>query len=164
MSSDRRRGALVAARVIAGLIFFAEGYLKITGKFVHGGFARSAAGMAKNGFPFWRPFLQSVVLPHPAPFGWAVGLGELALGLSLLFGFLVRISCTLGIVLMLLIGFGASYPEAGSSWARYASDWLTQGAYIALFLLLAVYDAGKVAGLDARLWRRRPRGGLRGLE
>ena len=37
-----------------------------------------------------RAFIQAVVIPHPAFFGHLVAYGELAIGLSLIFGFLVR--------------------------------------------------------------------------
>jgi len=143
------------ARILTGLIFFCEGYGKVTGTFVHGGFAKSAARMAAEGFPFWRPVLQRVVLVHPAPFAWAIALGELAIALSLLTGLLVRWSCAGGILMMLVIGFGSSWPGADAHWYQYVTAWLAQAACALLFLIFASADAGRLWGLDAR--RRRPR-------
>jgi uncharacterized membrane protein YphA (DoxX/SURF4 family) len=143
------------ARIVTGVIFFCEGYGKVTGTFVREGFAKSAAGMAKNGYPFWRPLLERVVLTHPAPFAWAIALGELAIALSLLSGFLVRWSCAGGILMMLAVGFGSSWPGADAHWNQFVTGWLVEGAYAILFLIFASADAGRLWGLDAR--RRRPR-------
>ena len=138
------------ARVVAGAIFFCEGYGKVAGAFVRGGFAKSASEMAAKGYPFWRPFLERVVVPHPTPFAWSIALGEIAIGLSLLLGFLVRWSSGAGIAMMLAIGFGNSWPGAGAHWNQYVAAWLTQAAYAVLFLIFATADAGKLWGLDSR--------------
>ncbi len=138
------------ARIVAGAILFCEGYGKVAGSFVRGGFAKSAAEMAAKGYPFWRPFLERVVVVHPAPFAWAIALGELAISLSLLFGILVRWSCAAGVAMMLAIGFGSSWPGSGAHWYQFATAWLTQAAYALLFLVFASADAGKLWGLDAR--------------
>lgn len=95
------------------------------------------------------------MLAHPAPFGWAIALGELAIALSLLSGFLVRWSCAGGILMMLAIGLGNSWPGADAHWNQYVTAWLLQAGYAMLFLIFASADAGRLWGLDAR--RRRPR-------
>ena len=143
------------ARIVAGAILFCEGYGKVTGSFVRGGFAKSAGEMAAKGYPFWRPFLERVVVVHPTPFAWAIALGELAIALSLLSGFLVRWSCVGGVAMMLAIGFGDSWPGSDAHWNQYVTTWLTQAAYALLFLIFASADAGKLWGLDSR--RRRSR-------
>jgi thiosulfate dehydrogenase [quinone] large subunit len=147
--------SIAFARIVTGVMFLCEGYGKITGSFLHGGFAKNAAQMAKEGFPFWRPILEKLVLPHPSPFGWAIALGELAIGLSLVFGFLVRWACACGILMMLVIGLGGSWPAAGAHGNQYVTAWLTQAAYAMLFLIFASADAGKLWGLDARRRGRR---------
>src|SRR6202023_210973 len=76
-AGQARLAALV--RIATGVLFIAEGYGKITGPFVQGGFSRSVSGMASESWPFWRSFLESGVKPHAAVFGWFVALGELAL-------------------------------------------------------------------------------------
>jgi uncharacterized membrane protein YphA (DoxX/SURF4 family) len=143
------------ARIVTGILFFCEGWGKFAGTFLSGGFAKSAARMAKEGYPFWRPFLERVVMVHPTPFAWAIAAGEVAIGLSLLTGFLVRWACAGGIAMMLAIGFGDSWASPGSPWSRYVTEWLEQVAFMLLFLIFATSDAGRLWGLDAR--RRRSR-------
>ena len=142
--------SIAFARFVTGVVFFCEGYGKLAGTFVRGGFAKSAGEMATNGYPFWRPVLQRLVVAHPAPFAWAIALGEIAIALSLVSGFLVRWSSAAGIAMMLVVGFGASWPGDGAAWNRYVTGWLTQAAYILLFLIFAATDAGRLWGLDAR--------------
>jgi uncharacterized membrane protein YphA (DoxX/SURF4 family) len=142
--------AIAVARIVAGVVFFSSGFAKVTGTFVTEGFARSAGSMAKTGFPIWRPFLERIVVVHPAPFARAVALGELALGVSLILGFGVRWSSVAGIALMVVIGLGGAWPAPGAAWHRYVTSWLATGAYAMLFLIFAVSNAGEHWGLDGR--------------
>jgi len=144
-------------RILTGLLFVAEGLSKVTGEFVRGGFAKHAAGIAAGSFPFWRHFLEATVVPRAGAFAWVIALGELAVGLGLLAGFLTRIAAGGGALLMLSIALGEAKPDAGAAW----DDWITSGltpklAFLLLLLLFAV-DAGKVWGLDGRR-RKAPRG------
>jgi len=137
-------------RILTGLLFVAEGLSKVAGDFVTGGFAKHAATIAAGSFPSWRHFLEATVVPHAGLFAWAIALGELAVGLGLLAGFLTRIAAAGGALLMLSIALGEAKPDAGASW----DDWITSGltpklAFLLLLLLFAV-DAGKVWGLDGR--------------
>jgi uncharacterized membrane protein YphA (DoxX/SURF4 family) len=149
-----RLAALV--RIGAGLLFVAEGYGKITGPFVRGGFARSATGMAPESWPFWRSFLRSVVVPHASLFGWMVALGELALGIALLVGFLTRVAAAGGLLLLFTILLGQTYVP-GSSWVTWVTAGLT--TKFAILLLLLILAVGHAAwGLDGRPKKlRRPR-------
>ena len=155
MSSANR--SIVASRLVTGAIFFCAGFGKVTGTFVKSDFARAASDMARDGYPFWRPFLARVVVPHPTPFAWAVAAGELAIGLSLLSGLLVRWASIAGVLLMISIGLGACWPPAGSPWHLYVAMWLTQAACAMLFLIFASSDAGRTFGLDARRGRGKTR-------
>ena len=150
-----RTAAIV--RILTGLLFTAEGLSKVTGDFVRGGFAKHAGPIASGSFPFWRNFLERAVLPHAEAFGWVVALGELAVGIGLLAGFLTRVASAGGALLMLAIVLGEAQPEADAAW----DDWITSGltpklAFLLLVLLCAV-DPGKIWGLDGRRARRRSR-------
>jgi uncharacterized membrane protein YphA (DoxX/SURF4 family) len=160
MQASPASRSIALARIVAGAIFACSGFAKVTGAFVRGGFAKSAAEMAGQGYPFWRPFLQRVVVPHPEPFAWAVALGELALGLSLLSGLLVRWASAAGIVLMASIGFGGAWPGPHAEWHQYVTAWLAPAGYACLFLIFAAADAGRLWGLDGRR-RNARRGPLR---
>lgn len=151
-----RTAAIV--RILTGLLFTAEGLSKLTGEFVRGGFAKSAARIAAGSFPFWKRFLETTVVPHAGAFGWIVALGELAVGIGLLAGFLTRLASAGGALLMLSIALGESRAGAGAAW----DDWITSGltpklAFLLLVLLCAV-NPGKVWGIDGRRGRLAPRG------
>ncbi len=135
------------------MLFIASGFGKATGPFVRGGFAKSAEQLARDGWPFWGSFLKSVVLPHAEIFGWIVAVGELAVGIGLLLGFLTRIAAVCGALLLVSILLGQSYVP-GSTW----DHWITAGltTKFALLLLLLIAAVGYAAwGLDGIL--RRPK-------
>lgn len=145
-------------RILTGLLLTAEGLSKVTGDFVNGGFAKQVGPIAAGSFPFWKSFLETVVAPHAGAFGWAVALGELAVGIGLIAGFLTRVASAGGALLMLSIALGQARPGAGAAW----DDWITSGltpklAFLLLVLLCAV-NPGKVWGLDGGRGRRAPRG------
>lgn len=141
---------LAFSRIAMGALFAAEGFAKLTGRFVRGGFASTVAEAVKGSYPFWRPVLRSLVAPHPDLFAWTIAVGEALLGVSLLLGFLVRVASTAGILLVLSIGLSTAVPGAGAPWAAWITAWLTPGSCILLLLIFAVSDAGKRWGIDAR--------------
>jgi uncharacterized membrane protein YphA (DoxX/SURF4 family) len=150
--------AAAIVRILTGLLFTAEGLSKLTGHFVRGGFEKDAGRIAAGSLPFWKHFLEATVVPHAHAFGWVVALGETAVGIGLLLGFLTRVASAGGAVLMLAIALGEAKPAAGAAW----DDWITSGltprlAFLLLVLLCAV-NPGKVWGLDGRRGRRPPRG------
>jgi thiosulfate dehydrogenase [quinone] large subunit len=153
-AGQARLAALV--RIATGVLFIAEGYGKITGPFVQGGFSRSVAGMASESWPFWRSFLESVVKPHAALFGWFVAVGELSLGVALAAGFLTRIAAACGVLLLVTILLGQTYVP-GSRWVAWVTAGLTTKFAILLLLLIAAVGHG-AWGLDGRLRKaHRPR-------
>lgn len=144
-----------AVRIATGALFAAEGAGKLTGDFVHGGFASSAKEMARASWPFWRSFLQSVVVPHAGIFGWVFALAELAVGVGLLFGFATRAAAAGGALLMVAILLGQSYVP-GAKWDKWITAGLTTKFALLLLLLLLASNAGRVWGVDGRLKRTPP--------
>ncbi len=151
-----RTAAIV--RILTGALFFAEGLSKVTGDFVRGGFAGQVGRIASGSFPFWKRFLETAVVPHASVFAWVIALGELAVGVGLIAGFLTRVASAGGAALMLSIALGAARPEAGASWDDWITSGLTPKLAFLLFVLLFVVDPGKVWGLDGRRRRRSVRG------
>jgi uncharacterized membrane protein YphA (DoxX/SURF4 family) len=144
-----------AVRIATGAIFVAEGTGKLAGDFVRGGFARSAAEMAQQSWPIWRSFLESLVIPRADVFGWIFALGELAVGIGLLFGLFTRVAAAGGAALMIAILLGQSYVPGGN-WEKWITAGLTTKFALLLLLLLLAADAGRVWSLDSRLGKRGP--------
>ena len=92
-------------RVYTGVFFAWHGYSKITG----GPFGESLGGIVTgridSAFAFFRPFLESVVLPNEAVFGFLVAWGELAIGLALIAGFATRYASVAGAVMVAAFWF-----------------------------------------------------------
>jgi thiosulfate dehydrogenase [quinone] large subunit len=152
--------ARVAAivRIATGAIFVAEGYSKLAGPFVRGGFASQVKEMATKAWPVWSRFLHSVVLPNAPAFGWLVAIGELAVGLGLVAGLWTRVASLGGAVLVLSFLLGQSYVP-GASWDGWVTAGLTSKFALLLLILLGVMDAGRVWGWDGSI---RSRKGFRG--
>lgn len=140
---------------MTGLLFLAAAYVKLTGRFLQDGFRKSAEEMARETWPFWRSFLHVFVLPHAQVFAWVVALGELAVGIGLLLGFLTRIASASGAMLTLVILLGQSYVGRGGRWNDWATAGLTTKFALLLLLLLFAADTGQAWGLDARLGKSR---------
>jgi uncharacterized membrane protein YphA (DoxX/SURF4 family) len=147
-----RLAALV--RIATGVLFIAEGFGKITGKFVQGGFAKSAATMESESWPFWRAFLASVVVPHASLFAWVVAIGELLLGIGLLLGLFTRWAAAAGVMLLLTILLGQTYAP-GASWTGWVTAGLTTKFGMLLLLLIAAVGYG-AWGVDGRRKKIRP--------
>ncbi len=156
MASTRTAYSVAIVRIVTGVIFFAEGFSKITGEFVHGGFAQSAREVAAGrAWPFWSTFLKSIVSPNATGFGWFFALAELVLGVALIFGFLTRAAAVGGILLMVILLLGQMDVRKGS-WAEWVTAGLPTKFALLLLWLIFLADAGRVWGIDARV-RRRPR-------
>jgi len=150
----RAMRAAAVVRILTGVLFVAEGLSKVAGGFVRGEFADSTRRMAAATFPFWKRFLESVVLPHAGVFGWLVALGELAVGVALVAGFQTRTAAAGGAFLMLSIALGAAKPEAGAAWDDWITAGLTPKLALLLFVLLACTNTAAVWSVDARRPRR----------
>jgi thiosulfate dehydrogenase (quinone) large subunit len=143
-----RMAAIV--RILTGVLFVAEGLSKISGHFVRGGFAGQVGGIAASSFPFWRQFLETVVVPRAGLFAWMIALGELAVGVGLLVGFLTRVAAGGGALLMLAIALGQSRPGPDAAWGDWITSGLTPKLGFLLFVLLLAVNPGKIWGFDAR--------------
>jgi thiosulfate dehydrogenase [quinone] large subunit len=143
-------------RILTGAIFLAEGWSKLAGTFVRGGFAADLPEIARGSVPFWRSFLERFVVPHATAGGWLIALGELSVGIGLLLGLWTRVACAGGAALMLAIGMGGIRPhDAKPDWTDWVTASLSAKLAFLLFVLLFTVDAGKTWGLDAVMGRRK---------
>lgn len=140
-------------RIYTGVFWLSHGVPK---------FMNSAMFMPPNGFivmavnkgiqsqtGYYHDFLVNVVNPNIYVFAELVRLGEVLVGFSLLFGLLTRLGgffgCFLALNYMALNGEFASWTTVGT---------LDAVAFVLSFLMLVV-PAGRVAGVDAVLFRPR---------
>lgn len=155
--ADPSLRTIAVVRIAASVFFLLFGEYKIAGPgFAHGGFQTYLRDYIGNSSVIWyRPLLLHVIQPHAVFFGYAVGIIELLVGISLLLGICVRPACALGIALLLNIAL-ASWWDVGHGvpiWRYFGSRLDT----LPLLLLLTVFfatDAGQVWGLDGMLRHR----------
>jgi thiosulfate dehydrogenase [quinone] large subunit len=148
-------GWFTVLRIYAGLFWLSHGVPK---------FLNSAKFMPPNGFMpeavqkaassqtgFYHDFLTNAVIPNIGLFAELVRLGEVLVGCALLLGIFTRfgglVGCFLALNYMALNGEFSSWTTIGT---------LDAAAFMLSFVMLAV-PAGRVAGVDALLWRPRAR-------
>jgi uncharacterized membrane protein YphA (DoxX/SURF4 family) len=111
-ASEQQSNALTFLRISIGIFFLIFAEYKLTStKFIWGGMATYIGQFIDQGcYPFMRPFLQKLILPHAVIFGSIVSISELFIALSLITGILVRWASLGGLTMMLLFLFSSNYP------------------------------------------------------
>jgi len=95
--------------------------------------------------PTWyQAFVETAFIPNWPLFAFAITLSELLIGLSLLFGYLVRPFCILGFLLSLNLLW---------IWGPDTADYYRTS--MAVFLTLAWLGAGRCLGIDYFFYKRR---------
>ena len=141
-------GYLAILRIAVGYHFLTAAWPKVTGKFLNGQtLAEELAKTAmKDPFAWHRSFILGFVVPHSHSFSHLVAFGELAIGISLLFGCLVRISALFGafhnLNILLAIAIANGGPQLGIN-----------RIFIFLQLVFVFSSAGLSLGLDGLLKR-----------
>src|SRR5450755_2190639 len=148
MRHDRNAVAVAGLRMAVGVLFLIFGEYKVFGtQFTLGGGFQSWINrfVADGAYPFMVPLLRDFVLPHGTVIAFLVAYGELAIGLALVSGVLVRTASLFGFVYMLSLLFSSNYPGA------HAPLWQYFGASLD-HLVLALCFAAFVAGDADRVW------------
>ncbi len=131
---------IFALRVYTGIFFAWHGIGKISrGNFQQGleGFLNSRL---ESSFGFYRPFIESVVLPNKALFAALVAWGELAVGIAMIAGLATRYAAVAGA--LLVANFWFAKGEGMFAGTNHDVVWLV------IFIVLGLIPAGKIAGLD----------------
>ena len=147
---------LAVVRVGTAAFFLLFGEYKVFDRgFAHGGFQEYLRGYLSTGaVSVYKPVLAKLVLPHAVFFGYAVGLVELFIGISLLLGIYVRVASVLGILHMISLTLATWWePGHGVPVWRYFGAELDHLPLLFLFLIFYAADAGQVWGVDE--WRAR---------
>lgn len=103
---------------------------------LHGGFEGWINQFLQDGaaYPFFVPILQALVLPHAIPIAMIVAYGELAIGLSLVSGVVVRSASAFGAVYMLLLVFSSNFPGKQAPFWQYFGTSLDHSVLLLCFL------------------------------
>ena len=145
--------ALSVLRMAVGCLFLILAEYKVFGTqfTLHGGFQYWINVFLKEGsFPFMVPVLKNFVLPHATAIAFLVAYGELAIGVALALGILVRAASICGLVYMLTLLFSANYPGPHAAFWQYFGGSLEH-------LVLAMCFATLVIASPDELWSVRRR-------
>src|SRR6266566_8197170 len=159
-SADTRNSySLALLRIGVGILFVIFGQYKVFGTTftLHGGFQFWINKFLEGGaYPFMAPILRGFVLPHATSIAFLVAYGELAIGLGLVLGVLVRSASFCGLLLMLTMLFSSDYPGAGAPFWQYFGASLSHSVFILCFAAFLIGRADAVWSLKARrkgIWR-----------
>ena len=142
---NRNGLALAGLRIAVGLLFLMFGEYKVFGTqfTLHGGFQKWIGDfMGQGAYPFMIPVLKQAVMPHATAMAFLVAYGELAIGLALIFGLLVRTASAFGLVYMLALLFSSNYPGPHAPLWEYFGASLDHSVLALCFLAFIVGRAG----------------------
>jgi uncharacterized membrane protein YphA (DoxX/SURF4 family) len=146
---------IAVARIVTGVFFLFFAEYKIAGpEWAHGGFERWIHGYVDQGTAvgFFNFILVKFTLLHPVLCAQFVAWSELAIGLSLVFGLLVRLASMGGGILMISLALATWYaPGHGAPMWQYFGANLDHLSLLLLFAIFFATRAGEVWGLDGRL-------------
>ncbi len=146
-ASDANSRALACLRIGVGVFFLVFGEYKVFGTHftLGGGFQGWINGFLVDGaYPFMVPVLRDFVRPHGTAIAVLVAYGELAIGVSLVVGLLVRLASICGGIYMLALLFSSNYP------GPKAVLWQYFGASLSHSVLALCFAAFVIGQSDAR--------------
>jgi len=146
--------AMAFLRISVGTLFLIFGQYKVFGTqfTLHGGFQFWINKFLEGGaYPFMVPVLRSFVLPHATAIAFLVAYGELAIGLALVFGLLVRPASAFGLLYMLTLLFSANYPGAHAPPWQYFGASLDHSVLALCFLSFLIGNSSTAC--SPRGWR-----------
>jgi len=146
--------SIVIARIITGVFFIFFGEYKVfSGAFAHAGFAHYLDGyVQETAVSFYRSVLSHIVLPHVVFFGYLVGVVELFIGVSLIFGICVRSASVLGALHMISLTLATWWgPGHGAPIWQYFGAELD---HLPLLLLFLIFFAASTDRKRAAILRR----------
>ena len=140
-ATDLNSRALATLRIGVGLLFLIFGEYKVFGTqfTLHGGFQFWINKFLEGGaYPFMEPVLRGFVLAHATPIAFLVAYSELAIGVALILGILVRSASIGGLVYMLTLLFSSDYPGAGAPFWQYFGASLSHSVFVLCFVAFLI--------------------------
>ena len=148
---------LAGLRIAIGILFLILAEYKVFGTqfTLGGGFQYWINRFVSDGaYPFMIPVLKTFVLPHAKPIAFLVAYGELAIGLSLVLGILVRIASVCGLLYMLALLFSSNYPGPHAAFWQYFGGSLEHSILALCFAAFAVSESEQDLSVLGYLRRR----------
>ena len=141
---------LLPLRLSVGVAFLVAGQGKIAagnwGAAYESTLLEFVSSNLENAYAFYRPFLESVVIPHIGKFAVLVAWGEILVGVSIFLGLFTRFGAAVGIFMVLnytfVLGVGVWVPGLES-------------LYIWSLFTFMVCSAGREMGIDQVLRSRK---------
>ena len=153
---DRNTMVLAALRIAVGVLFLIFGQYKVFGtQFSLGGGFQSWINrfLAEGAYPFMAPFLREFVLPHGTAIAFLVAFGELAIGLGLVLGILVRTASACGTIYMVALLSSSNYPGPHAAFWQYFGAALDHLVLALCFGAFALGETDRVLSLRSFLGR-----------
>jgi uncharacterized membrane protein YphA (DoxX/SURF4 family) len=155
--APRLARTIAGVRIATGFLFLLFGEYKLASPgFAHAGFPQYLQGYIQNeAVSFYRPFLAHIIQPHTVFFGYAVGVLELWIAVSMITGLWVQMTSIVGTLFMLNLTLSTWWaPGHGAALWRYFGAELDTIPLIFLFLIFLSADAGQTWGIDGVLRKR----------
>ena len=149
LGSDARNArALAILRIGVGILFLIFAEYKVFGAqfTLHGGFQFWINKFLAEGgaYPFMAPVLRGFVLMHATAIAFLVAYGELAIGLALTLGILVRSASLCGLIFVLTLLFSSDYPGSQAVFWQYFGASLSHSVFVLCFLAFLMGRADEV--------------------
>ena len=154
--TDLNSRALAYLRIGVGIFFLIFGQYKVFGtQFTRGGGFQNWINrfLADGAYPFMVPVLRGFVLPHGTAIAFLVAYGELAIGLALVLGLLVRPASICGGLYMLALLFSSNYPGPRAVFWQYFGASLSHSVFLLCFAAFVVGRSDAVLSIQPRLRR-----------
>jgi len=151
-AGTRNSYSLALLRIGVGIFFLIFGQYKVFGTAftLHGGFQFWINKFLEGGvYPFMAPILRGFVLPHATSIAFLVAYGELAIGLALFLGVMVRSASFCGLLFMFTLLFSSDYPGAGAPLWQYFGASLSHSVFALCFAAFLTGRADSVWSIAA---------------
>jgi uncharacterized membrane protein YphA (DoxX/SURF4 family) len=113
---------LTGLRLAVGMLFLILAEYKVFGtQFTTGGGFQYWINrfLADGAYPFMVPVLKNFVVPHAKTIAFLVAYGEMAIGIALVLGLLVRTASLCGVIYMTSLLLSANYPGPNARLWQY---------------------------------------------
>lgn len=162
--ADRNAAVLAGLRIAVGVLFLIFGQYKVFGTqfTLGGGFQFWINRFLEQGaYPFMAPILRDFVLPQGTAIAFLVAYGELAIGLALVLGILVRTASTCGMIYMVALLLSSDYPGPRAAFWQYFGGALGHLVPALCFAAFTLGESAKGLSVPSYLRRRAPASGTR---